>query len=136
MYLKSKLKKLIPILLLSVYLISFQEFRQVFKLPVLIEHFVNHQLINKDYTLMGFFEHHYLDKNLDNDYEQDKKLPFRTYDFSTVSSPLVFTFQGIEDFIPKKPKIVIFEKKAHYFYKKDFISEFHYSIFQPPEFLM
>ena len=69
---------------------------------------------------MGFFEHHYLDKNLDNDYEQDKKLPFRTYDFSTVSSPLVFTFQGIEDFIPKKPKIVIFEKKAHYFYKKRF----------------
>ena len=132
MYLNNKLKKLIPIILLSVYLNSFQEFRQVFKLPILMEHFINHQLVNNDYTLMGFFEHHYVNKSLDNDYKQDKKLPFRTYDFSTVSTPLVCTFQEFPEYIPKKPKTLITEKINHYFYKKNFISDFHYSIFQPP----
>lgn len=136
MYLNFKLKKLIPILLLSVYLSSFQEFRQTFKLPILMEHFINHQLVNHDYSLMGFFEHHYINKNLDNDYDQDKKLPFRTYDFNSVNTIPIFTFQELEDVIPRKPTTSITEKRNHYVYKKDFVTEFHYSIFQPPEFLV
>lgn len=122
-------------MLLSVYLFSFQEFRQVMKFPLLINQFVKHEIVNNDYSLIGFFEHHYLDKYYDSDYEQDMKLPFKTYDFSAASSPLVIIFEEIGNCLPQKPKIDI-ERNSNFFYKNNFISEYHYSVFQPPEILM
>lgn len=115
------------------YLFSFQEFRQILKFPLLIEQFVKHEVISNDYTLLGFIEHHYFNNIKDSDYQQDMKLPFKTYDFSSVSVSLVFIFQEIENYLPEKPQKVISEKKSHFIYKKDFVSEYHYSVFQPPE---
>lgn len=129
------MKKNISILLLIFYLFSFQEFRQVLKFPLLIEQFVKHEIVNNDYSLIGFFEHHYLNNSYDSDYEQDMKLPFKTFDF-TVTSTLMFTFQEIESYLPQKPKILFTEKKSNFSYKKNFISEYQKSVFQPPEILM
>ncbi len=123
-------------MLLTVYLCSFQEFRQVLKLPTLVEHFVKHTLTDNDFSVADFIKHHYLSGNVvDNDFEQDMKLPFKTMDFST-SSPNVFILNKpiIEQI--EQPKKLFIEKKSNFFYKKDFISEFQFSIFQPPEFLM
>lgn len=130
------MKKYISIVLLSIYLFSFQEFRQVLKFPLLIEQFVKHEIVNNDYSFIGFFEHHYLDKSYDSDYKQDMKLPFKTYDFTAASSPLIFTVQESENYLPQKPKKIFKERNFNFFYKKDFISEYHYSVFQPPEILM
>lgn len=129
------MKKYISIVLLSIYLFSFQEFRQVLKFPLLIEQFVKHEIVGNDYTFIGFFKHHYLDKNYDSDYKQDMKLPFKTYDFTAASTSLVFTFQDIVNFLPQKPKLFL-ERNYNFVYKNNFVSEYHYSVFQPPEILM
>lgn len=121
--------------MLSVYLFSFQEFRQVLKFPLLIEQFVKHEVVGNDYTLLGFIEHHYFNNIKDSDYQQDKKLPFKTYDFSMVSSSMVIILVEIENYLPEKPKSIITERNSNFVYKKEFVSEYHYSVFQPPEIL-
>ncbi len=123
-------------MLLTVYLFSFQEFRQVLKLPTLVEHFVKHTLTDPNFSVTNFIEHHYLSGNVvDNDFEQDMKLPFKTMDFNMFSSnAFILNKHNIEDL--EQPKKLFTEKKSNFFYKKDFISEFQFSIFQPPEFLM
>ena len=129
------MRKHIAIVLLSVYLLSFQEFRQVLKFPLLIEQFVKHEVVGNDYTLMGFIEHHYFNNIKDSDYQQDMKLPFKTYDFSMVSSSMVIILVEIENYLPEKPKSIIAERKSNFVYIKEFVSEYHYSVFQPPEIL-
>lgn len=128
------MKKLIAVILLFVYLISFQEFRQTLKFPTLIEQFVKHQIINHDYTFIGFFEHHYFKTSMDSDYEQDMKMPFRTYDFNSYSSSLVFIIHDLQNFILESPKNIIIEKNTNFLYKQNHVTEFRFSIFQPPEF--
>lgn len=122
-------------MLLTVYLFSFQEFRQVLKLPTLVEHFVKHTLTDPNFSVTNFIEHHYLSGNVvDNDFEQDMKLPFKTMDFSTSSSIFILNKPITENI--EQPKKLFTERKSNFSYKKDFISEFQFSIFQPPEFLM
>lgn len=129
------MKKQISILLLLVYLFSFQEFRQVLKFPFFIEQFVKHQIINEDYSLLGFFKHHYLDGEvLDSDYKEDMKLPFKkiTHDFSSNINLYLPIFTEIK----LERKLVVIELISHHFKEQNFfISEFYLKIFQPPEFL-
>ena len=84
---------------------------------------------------MGFIEHHYFNNIKDSDYQQDMKLPFKTYDFSMVSSSMVIILVEIENYLPEKPKSIIAERKSNFVYIKEFVSEYHYSVFQPPEIL-
>ena len=127
------MKKYISILLHLVYLFSFQEFRQILKFPLLMQQFLKHEIVNNDYSVIGFFKHHYIDKTYDSDYEQDMKLPFKTYDFTATSASLIFTIQESGNYLPQKPKKIFKERNFNFIYKKDFISEYQISIFQPPE---
>ena len=130
------MKKYISILLISIYLFSFQEFRQVFKLPNLIEHVVKHRIENGAFSLEGFLKHHYFSGNvIDNDYAQDQKLPFKQIDFNHFST-IVFVLETFDDIKIENPKRLFTENKNFFIYKNNFISEFQHSIFQPPEILM
>lgn len=130
------MKKFISILFIFVYLFSFQEFRQVFKLPTLVEHIVKHRIENGEFSLVNFLNHHYFSGNvMDNDYAQDQRLPFKQIDFTQFST-IVFVVESLSDLKIETPKRLFTENNKFFIYKNDFISEFQYSIFQPPEILM
>ena len=83
------MKKYFIYLLLLTYLTSFCEVRQVAKIPKLIEHYISHQAENPGISVAAFLKIHYLDQHIvDDDYDEDMKLPFKTHDFSSISITL------------------------------------------------
>jgi hypothetical protein len=75
------LKRFSAILFLSVSLLTQTELHQVFKLPVLLNHFAEHKAQNKDMSIGGFIILHYFSGNpKDKDYDRDMQLPFKTTD--------------------------------------------------------
>ncbi len=61
-------------------------FEEVFKVPVLIQHFAEHQAINNDLTFSAFFEMHYgkpYEKQTGD--ERDNKLPYKKMDHQDVT---------------------------------------------------
>lgn len=71
---------------------------QVYKVPLLLKHFAEHQSLNHSITFSDFLSMHYLGKDInDDDDEKDMQLPFKkveahTSNFVFVPDPLVFTF--------------------------------------------
>lgn len=71
------MRKLATILLLLVFSSSFTELGQLWKLPLLVQHFFTHQQ-QEDTTLVHFILEHYGSDHEDADREQDRQLPFKT----------------------------------------------------------
>lgn len=92
------LKKATTILFLTAYLFATTELSQLFKLPALIAHFVEHKQENKDLSIWQFLCIHYAHGNVkDADYEKDMKLPFKTHDncsaqISCISTPPTLSY--------------------------------------------
>ncbi|WP_312345869.1 hypothetical protein [Chryseobacterium binzhouense] len=84
------MKKLVSILLLSLFLVSTTELYQLFKIPALVEHYWEHKHLNPEMPLIAFFKAHYDHPAKDGDYGKDRKLPFIIH-----AKPLnlVFTLQ-------------------------------------------
>lgn len=73
------MKKLIAILFLTVYVFSATEFNQLLKLPLLVEHYIEHKEENKLITFLEFLHMHYSTAHAkDADYNKDMKLPFKS----------------------------------------------------------
>jgi len=70
------MKKTLAIFFLSTYLLSTTELFQLLKLPILIEHFVEHQEQDHGMSFLGYLIHHYGGHEPDADYATDMKLPF------------------------------------------------------------
>ena len=126
------MKKLISVAILSLYLISATEFYQLLKLPVLLEHFIQHKEENKSVTLLSFLQMHYIDATvMDADYEQDMKLPFKTHSENAHLSILAL--------IPQKTtaalKRIYIEPRIFIIHEDMFSSSSYLSgIWQPPKF--
>ncbi|WP_304067539.1 hypothetical protein [Pedobacter glucosidilyticus] len=74
------MKKIIAILLLSIHLIATTELYQLLKLPILVEHLIEHKMQDNNITIFEFFSMHYaLEDVRDADYERDMQLPFKTH---------------------------------------------------------
>ena len=123
-------KKAIAILLMSLYLFGTTEAYQALKLPLLVEHYINHKHENPHLTLLGFLKLHYSGKTVfDADYKQDMRLPFKTQENTSI-------FSAVND-IPQPIVISVgrpLPASAEYFLldaRVDF-SAFPHSIFQPP----
>ncbi len=61
---------------------------QLFKLPVLIEHFVKHQK-QDGFSLIAFLEDHYTSDHKDADFQEDEELPFKSITFHTIGYAIV-----------------------------------------------
>lgn len=73
------MKKITAIFFLVVYIFSTTEAHQLFKLPVIFEHYAEHQQENSQITLLEFLDMHYLHGSpKDKDYGRDMQLPFKT----------------------------------------------------------
>jgi len=61
---------------------------QLFKLPLLVEHFIQHQ--KKDgASLVSFLEDHYSSEHNDADSQEDDQLPFKSVTFYSVGNAIV-----------------------------------------------
>lgn len=86
------MRKGIAIFLLSLVLFTTTEAKQLLKLPFLIEHYLHHKSNDPKTTLIGFLKLHYSKTIIDDDFQEDMKLPFKVHaEFSvsafTIASP-------------------------------------------------
>jgi len=62
-------------------MLSFSELHQFLRMPVLIQHFVEHRHQDPSLSLLSFLSQHYIHQDVkDADYQRDKQLPFRHTD--------------------------------------------------------
>jgi len=63
---------LFPILILNTYLI------EVFKIPNLVSHFIQHRALDDKVDVIDFIVMHYIgEDHIDDDYKEDMELPFK-----------------------------------------------------------
>ena len=61
---------------------------QLFKLPLLIEHFIKHQK-QDGVSIIGFLEDHYTTSHKDADLPDDEELPFKSITFYSIDFAVV-----------------------------------------------
>lgn len=130
---ESKLKKGIAIFFLSVYLISLTELNQLVKIPVLIEHFIEHKEKNNELSLWQFLNMHYAHGDVhDVDYDRDMQLPFKSHDGCVGSLIVVFVPGSFSNLVAKA--IPTQNNEYSVYTEKLLSSSYLSSIWQPPKF--
>ncbi|MBS1739296.1 MAG: hypothetical protein JST88_02025 [Bacteroidetes bacterium] len=100
-------KRTIAIFFISVYLFSTTQMAELLKLPVLIQHFIEHQQEDHSISLLEFLEMHYgQPQPHDNDYARDMQLPFKV----PVHSALAYMAYTVPNLMPLTVKSVFFEE--------------------------
>jgi len=126
------LKKGIAILFLSIYLCTVTEAHELLKLPVIFQHFIEHQSEDNSITVFQFLKIHYgQDDVRDDDYARDMQLPFKTAGEFFTSS--------VSPFVPLNSIIVlpypsVFSGNQHkVYYAPKLHSNYQVNIWQPPK---
>ncbi|KQR95635.1 hypothetical protein ASG01_00825 [Chryseobacterium sp. Leaf180] len=70
------MKKLLSFLLIALYLLSTTELYQLAKMPLLVQHYIEHKQLSPEMPLMAFINAHYAHPANDKDAGTDQKLPF------------------------------------------------------------
>lgn len=117
--------------MLSLYLLSTTELYQFLKIPILVEHFIDHKNQNNTLTLVEFLKMHYDNPVKDADYEQDQKLPFVLH-----SEHMVVVFTIIPRlYIDFKTQDVILSNDRVVAYDDLFLDvDYFNAIWQPPKY--
>lgn len=127
------MKRHFSIFILTIYLFSFTEVKEVLKIPALIEHYQEHKSENKNISIIGFIALHYLSgSQKDSDYEKDMKLPFKAHEISSVSFAIQDLPKSFELNLAQTKKFFE-EKNQNFHYAESFINPHLLSFFQPPE---
>lgn len=111
-------------------LVSQTPLQQVLKLPVLIEHFKEHQQEAKPLSLLAFIQLHYFSGNpKDEDYDRDQQLPFRS------DAVVVLDFNvEIPDHHLKINSLPLFCEKSYPLFDVSSLPSRHgFDIWQPPK---
>lgn len=123
------MKKYLSILFLSVYLLSITQLGELIKLPLLVEHYLEHKQQNSNLTILNFLRIHYQAQHVfDADYDKDMKLPFKSHTniSSVVFYPLIQEYKTIQKVNFK------YKKEILYTYSFSYSSISLSSIWQPP----
>lgn len=124
------MRKAAVYLLVAIYSLTLTEFHQLLKIPVLIEHFVEHHREDRSISLMSFLKMHYPGKfSMDDDYSKDQQLPFRSSDCSATTAFIVLLpaiGQVLHPDYPEPRLVFLPEKENDY----SFLNS--RDIFQPP----
>jgi hypothetical protein len=127
-------KKSIAIFFMGIYMLAFSECHQFLRIPVLVQHYIEHRQWNPDISLLAFLEEHYIHQYIqDADYQRDNQLPFRATESCIASVSAAMTFE-----CPQQPVVTIAAQPVET--KNEFIlyDEDNHSllsvadIFQPP----
>ncbi|KYH07443.1 hypothetical protein EGI15_06860 [Chryseobacterium cucumeris] len=125
------MRKLISILLLSLFLVSTTELYQFLKIPLLIEHYITHKNLNPEMSLAAFLKTHYDHPVKDSDHDQDQRLPFVSH--ANLLS-VVFTINPSLDFHCVEKVFTPIEIKKTFYKSALYNKEILNSIWQPPRF--
>jgi hypothetical protein len=126
-------KKSISILFLSLYIFTAFQIGEYLKLPLLAQHFYEHQQENPKLNLFEFLSMHYTHGDVhDADYDKDMKLPFKSHHANCACSALVL-FAPIQNYSFVYNLFCSDFPKPVFGYNFSFISNFHSSIWQPPK---
>ena len=101
------MKSAVPIFLL-VLMVSIQTpVGQLFKLPLLIEHFIKHQK-QEGVSFLGFLANHYAIDHNDADLPEDEQLPFKNITFYSVGYAIVAPVTQTNVFapLPSEKKVI------------------------------
>lgn len=85
--------RLTSIGLVFFYLVSFTEFREVLRFPILVQHFVEHKSQVADMSFLEFLAMHYSTDQAHDD--QDMRLPFKDCSHSFAGQTVVLPLQKI-----------------------------------------
>lgn len=125
------LKKVTAILFLSIYLFTSTQLKELLKLPLLIEHFIEHKQQDTGISFMEFLSMHYAHGNVkDADYEKDMRLPFKS---AENPSGVSLSFYLLAPIV-KQDFIIHFTEKQLQFPRYNFTASSAYlsAIWQPP----
>jgi hypothetical protein len=124
------MKKLIAIAIVLIYVTSFTEVHQFFKIPVLWQHYLEHQQKDNTITFLQYLSHHYeTHDDHDDDHDRDKELPFKDFEHCAFVQAMTLPTDKLE----LKLENYIFKKIYACYYNK-FITAFHLTeIWQPPK---
>lgn len=127
-----KLKKVIAISFLFVFLCANTELHQLLRIPVLVHHFFEHNQQEPDETFADFLNEHYSGQqnDSDNDHHEHDNLPFKSADCATAHVLLAFVSEA-QFSITRQ---VIFKDKISPIYNRAFYSSSVVNtIWQPPK---
>jgi len=126
------LKRILSILCLVLFVVTATEFNQLFKFNTFIEHYKEHKAQDESLSLLKFLDIHYGHGNvLDEDFEKDMKLPFKTTT-SDFSSSQIISQVSIQ-FSPTF--LVEFHEQSVFALWNTFLTPSYLSaIWQPPRF--
>lgn len=118
------------IFFLTVILLSQTPLQQVLKLPVLVEHYKEHQVGNTHISFAAFIVLHYFSGNpKDSDYDRDLQLPFRSNAVILMGSTVILPGLINADFAPP-----VYQEKSYSLFHLTQLSSSHTSgIWQPPK---
>jgi len=125
------LKKLTAIFFFAVYLLSTTEAHQLLKLPVVFQHFAEHQLLDRNISFLQFLDMHYMHGSpMDKDHDRDMQLPFKaTGDCLAIATAFVPLTAQVLIAPPVKLSV-----KTSYVIKHQYLASAYLSaIWQPPK---
>lgn len=105
--------------------------REVFKMPLLVEHFISHKTENPEISFSYFMDLHYFTGHeKDADYDRDMQLPFKSTDcnhlaLNTIPLPSFFSFKV-------EPTTIFMEKQNNFSYFDSISMDNIHTIFRPP----
>ena len=74
----------------AVFFLSTTSLSQLFKLPVLVAHYMEHQQIDRSISILDFLSMHYWGQDInDNDQDRDMQLPFKASEQNTNAQVVV-----------------------------------------------
>lgn len=95
------MKKWLTILFFIVFISVGTEFNQILRLPLLVNHFIQHKNSNHYLHFLTFLQEHYLINHGDDaDKKQDDALPFKTITSNNFTIDFFFTNQLYSEVIP------------------------------------
>lgn len=128
------MKKYFSIALLFIYSFSVFQLNEYLKLPVLVEHFYEHQQENPKLDIFSFFINHYsLENNQPKDTGKDNKLPFKSHNDTCCSNANVYFLNQIQNIVFENKSFFRSFKKPNFGFTFTFISKFNSTIWQPPK---
>lgn len=93
------MKRILAISFLMLYVFTTTEIHQLLKLKSLVEHYHEHQTNNSSIGMIGFLQIHYGQAEVvDDDYEKDMELPFKSCSNSFISFQMIIPV--VQHFIP------------------------------------
>lgn len=124
------MQKQIVRFILVIFLMQSTLLGEFAKMPLLVQHFMQHKKLHPETTVYSFIKMHYLDKTvIDADYAQDMQLPFKTIELHAFSLQLYLP----PAFLKLKPNFAMHCKQKIPYTSISLPFSSAHSIFQPPK---